>query len=170
MENEKEEHAQEKLEDASQKMPEREFLRTWHGRKMALMVGFLLIILVVVLGSFTIGRFSKDEIGKNHFDCGMAGWVAGGRMMRGGFGDGAKKGLGLRAGNVSGKIKSISGNNVVVDNNGTDVTVTISIDTSFVKNDKIAKQSDLKIGYTILVTGPSKSDGSVTATLIIIQS
>jgi len=100
----------------------------------------------------------------------MGGEFGGGRgRMRGGGERGfAHRGVaeGLI---VSGDVTSISGNNIIINDGNTDTHIAVSSSTSYIKQRKVAKQSDLATGNNVSVRGTSDSSGVVSATSIIIR-
>lgn len=128
----------------------------------------LVIVLVVVIalalmaGRFTsfhrlnfagqyrsIGRFEKSRIGKPYGDR---------RLM-----------MGNRGNQVLGAVTKIDGNNLTVKNSAGEQVVTVSSTTSFYNNGVIAKQSDLKTGDIVIISGTPNSSGAISATFVEIK-
>lgn len=101
-----------------------------------------------------------------------------GRGNKGGFEQGAR-GSGGRRGmmqganenslGTSGDVTKISGNTITLNDGEQDIQVNVSSSTSYIKRGKVAKQSDLVTGNSIMAVGTSDSNGVVTATRIIIR-
>jgi len=134
----------------------------WH---IALVVAGLFIILG---GAFALGKLSGRHlgIGRNinyrveNFD--------GRRMMGGQFR--ARGMMGSRYGRgFVGEVTKIDGSTITVKINNSDYAVVVSDSTSYAKNGQIAKQSDLKVGDTISISGASNSQGQISARIITIN-
>jgi len=134
--------------------------KTW------IIVGAIIILVVLV------GVASFAAIGAKHFNkkgefgiMGQGGCGKEGMMAGRGFGE---KRLGF--GRLNGQITAISGDNITVkDAAGDEVTVAISDTTSIYNQGKIAKQSDLKVNNSVIVSGRPNSSGIVQATAIFIR-
>ena len=90
---------------------------------------------------------------------GYGGGAGGGGFRRGGFG-------------TRGTVSAVSGNTITVnDMSGATKTVNVSSSTTYLNGaDRTqASQSDVTTGTTILATGQTASDGSITATRVIIN-
>ncbi|MEI6499361.1 MAG: DUF5666 domain-containing protein, partial [bacterium] len=89
------------------------------------------------------------------------------------FEQGERSGMmGIRRGGHGqqlGAVTAINGNNLTVKISNVDYTIVVTDATSYSKAGNIAKQSDLKVGDTISISGNSNSQGQITATVISIQ-
>lgn len=138
-----------------------------HRRKMILplVVGVIIIICGgLLVGALAVHRhpigadkyarsFNDENFGNRH--------LGSGRMMMG-----AGHRFGQR---LLGSITAITGNVLTLHNSSADQSIVISDSTSIYKNGQIAKQSDLKVGDVISVSGKPNSSGQIQAILIEIQ-
>jgi hypothetical protein len=139
--------------------------------RMCLMICGMVIIFG---GIFALGRISASHIG-----VGKIGIVrnvqieSNGIMTRGNSGQSGRGGamIGRRGGHEQqlGEITAINGNILTVKISNADCSVSVTDATSYSKAGNIAKQSDLKVGDTILIIGSSNSQGQIAATAIAIQ-
>jgi hypothetical protein len=91
----------------------------------------------------------------------------GGGGFGGGFGGGAGGGFGR---GTAGKVTSLDGNTLTItDNQGQKVTVQLS-DSTVIEKTVSAGKTDLASGATVTVQGQRGTDGSVSATTIIITA
>lgn len=139
----------------------------YHGDKSVKVVLAVVLVLVILGGAGVIAKVAfgrhenRGKIEMQNVELGRGGMMRGERFgqARGEFGQAS----------ITGDITKIDGNNVTVKVSDTEYTVVINENTSLSKSGAIAKQSDLKVGDTIRVIGPSKSDGSLNANIIIIK-
>lgn len=139
-----------------------------HSAKIILVIIGILIILggAAAVAKFSIGWHKNEgKFGVRNMMLERDGER--GRMMQGGFAREREDRL-AQAG-ISGEITKIDGNNLTIKVSDKEFIATINENTSLSKSGEIAKQSDLKVGDTIRVIGPSKSDGSITANIVIIK-
>lgn len=134
-----------------------------HHSPMRMIFG-ILIGLVVLGGAFALGHAS------NRFERGNSNQVifersVGSRMMSGR----GMMGQGFRRSATSASVTTVDGNNITITKNSKDYSVIVNDQTSYIKTGEIAKQSDLKVGDNVEVTGTSNSQGVIIATQIIIQ-
>lgn len=162
----------EKKEEKEEIKPEMGRMMYYHRRKGPMMVLGLLVFLVVLGGAFMVGRVSGGfhrgtEVKNVRNNGGCGGGMMGGR---GGLGQGRTGGqmVGQR---YSGSITAVNGNSFTLNSSNKNVTVNIATDTSIYNSDgTIAKQTDLKVGNNVIVSGPSNSNGEINATIIRINS
>lgn len=150
-----------------------------HKRRIGLgALGAILVLIVVfMLGRATTVGFGNYRMGRAirsvNIDENYGGMMngRGEGMMDGNWGGrGMMRGGSAQNTRLSGDVTAINDNKVTVKaSDGTEYTVNVSTDTSYRKNSSIAKQSDLKTGNKVLVTGSSNSNGEIVASLIVIE-
>lgn len=134
-------------------------------------LGILIAAVAVVAGGigFAAGHYTAGKTAGASASPGSAGNFGG----QGGGGFGGRSGGGFRRGfGVRGTVTTVSGSTITVnDANGTTRTITVSSSTSFISGSdrSAASESDIKTGDTLLASGQTGSDGSVTATRVIIN-
>ena len=130
----------------------------------------LVIIGVLVLtggaasvAAFGFHRVGTKNLGNQRFSRNMNGgnFGRGGMMGRGGGNFGNVR--------VSGDITKIDGNTLTVKGVNQDYTVTVTDTTSYSKNRDVAKQSDLQVNNSVMISGTSNSQGVVAAEAIVIN-
>lgn len=139
-----------------------------------------LIITVIILAILIVGggalaatkiifdhakNFKRAGLNINNFD--NAGFSRErGNVMR----DRDNPGLGYEGYVISGDVTVISGSDITLkDRNSKEYVVHVADNTSIRNSQGIAKLSDIQVNNNISVRGPSNSDGSVSAQLIIIR-
>lgn len=147
-------------------------------RTGAIIIGTLAILAGIFwLGRASTGNYHSGWRNGDRFERGLNGYQMGPGMMRRSFDDddiGSRRGMvggSYYGSSISGTISAINGNNITVkDSNNKEYTVTISDTTSIIASDgSIAKQSDLKENNSVIVRGPSGSNGQINATVIRIK-
>jgi hypothetical protein len=142
------------------------------GSKVAMIIGLLL---VVGASGLVLGAMANHfNVRRNQTNCfhddlrGGYGMMGTGRHM-GGYGRFGIENETDDSIGTYGEVTKIEAATVTINNGKSDTTVNISPTTSYIKFGKIAKQSDLKIGNSIMAYGTSDSNGILSATRIIIK-
>jgi hypothetical protein len=130
---------------------------------LAVAVAFLAGGAGFALGHFTAAKAATSaavqQPGSGQGSGGFGGAGAGGGFRRGGFG-------------TRGTVSSVSGSTITIsDQSGTSRTVTVSSGTTYLNgaDRSAAALSNVTTGTTILAAGQTASDGSISATRIIIN-
>lgn len=130
--------------------------------KMAIIIFLGLVILggVFALGQATTG-FEKNHNNQVGFERSVGPRMMAGRSMMG---------RSFRSNNfAAATVTKIDGNNITIKKNDKEYSVVVNDQTSYTKAGEIAKQSDLKVGDNVHVSGSSNSQGQIVATAIRIQ-
>jgi hypothetical protein len=140
-----------------------------HRHGLWMIAGFVVIFFLIVGCVAFVGHGFERKANvfnrEKNISVEFGGRMASGRMMGGHRGNSESS---IRA-RLSGQVTKIDSNNVTVKTSDKEYTVIASASTSFVKNEAIAKQSDLAVDNQVTVIGPSNSDGNINAQAIIIQ-
>lgn len=136
------------------------YRRHWFFPRM--IVTLLVLGLAFMLGTMVSGHraFRGGLVQSERFERPEFNQPLGGTMMGGSHHFGQR---------LLGSISAVGGNNLTVHNSAGDQTVVISDTTSIYKSGAIAKQTDLKVGDVITVTGQPNSSGQINATQIVIH-
>lgn len=125
-------------------------------------------ILVVIGGVFVAGKSSaRKSLRGQKFTSAKAQQDVGAGCP---FHDAAGRGQVAKGAKVAGEITKIDTDTLTVKTTNSDLGVSIVDETSITNSQGISKKSDLKVGDEVLITGDSRSDGTVTATKIRINN
>lgn len=133
-----------------------------------------LVIVLVLIGIVLFGAAGTMAFGFKHFsgfeNRGSFKMTAGRGMMGGREGFREFGGEKMLKGRLSGQITTINDNGITLKtSSGDEVQVAILETTSIYNQGKIAKQSDLKVNNSVIVSGRPNSSGLVQAVTIMIQ-
>lgn len=134
-------------------------------RKPISIIIIALAFILVAAGSFYGGMVYGKQQTNATFAAGFPNGQAGdfqGFRTRGQNGQGGE-GIGQQAGVTFGEIQGIEGNTLTVtDRNGNPLHVQVA-DTTLIEKNASVSVSDLAIGDTVIVSGNTNDDGSITA-------
>jgi hypothetical protein len=128
----------------------------------------VIVPIILVLVGLGAGFFGGYQYRNYVLRRGFSGQVGTGNFQR--FtGTRTGTGAGARGGAVTGSILSIDTNSMTVKMSDGSTKIVIFSGSTTYSNTVTGVQTDLKVGGTVLVTGPANSDGSVTATNVQIN-